>query len=29
MVVYGGTLPPGTGEAARMSLQALIDHVRR
>jgi glyoxylase-like metal-dependent hydrolase (beta-lactamase superfamily II) len=28
-VVYGGTLPPGTGEAARMSLQALVDHVRR
>ena len=27
-VVYGGTLPPGTREAARLSLQALMDHVR-
>jgi len=26
--VYGRALPPGTGEAARMSLQALVDHVR-
>ncbi|HSG07920.1 MAG TPA: MBL fold metallo-hydrolase [Longimicrobiales bacterium] len=27
-VVYGRVLPPGTGQAARMSLQALMDHVR-
>ena len=28
-MVYGRALPPGTGQAARMSLQALMDYVRR
>jgi hydroxyacylglutathione hydrolase len=27
-LVYGGVLPPGTGQAARMSLQALMEYVR-
>lgn len=28
-MVYGKALPPGTGQAARMSLQALMDYVRK
>ena len=28
LAVYGRALPPGTGDAARMSLQALMDYVR-